>query len=120
MLLMTHISQKRKLALTLSFALAAFAAIGFSRPHAPGGQEQRGKVWRPTRIPAGVNFVGSQACAECHKNKVEVQEKSSMGLALEFVAEAPTLRSHERLPFRDGKISYEIVRNGDQSIYTVT
>src|SRR6266540_1612979 len=78
--------RKRKLALTLSLAFTAFAAFGFSRPPAPGEQAQRGKVWRPTRIPAGVNFVGSQACAECHKNKVEVQEKSSMGLALEIDA----------------------------------
>ena len=117
---MNHPHRKRKLALTVSLALAAFAAFGFSGLPALSGHAQRGKVWRPTRIPAGVNFVGSQACAECHKDKVAVQEKSSMGLALEFVAEAPTLRSHERLPFRDGKFSYEIVRKGDQSIYTVT
>ncbi len=83
-------------------------------------QAQRGKVWRPTRIPAGVKFVGAQACVECHKSKVAVQEKSSMGLALELVAESPILSSHQRLTFRDGKFSYEIVRKGDQSIYTVT
>jgi hypothetical protein len=118
--LMKHNYRKRKLALTLSLALAVFAAIGFSRPTAPGEQAQRGKVWRPTKIPAGVNFVGSQACAECHKNKVEVQEKSSMGLALEIVAESPILGSHKLLAFRDGKFSYEIVRKGDQSVYTVT
>ncbi|HZF38120.1 MAG TPA: hypothetical protein VE715_04815, partial [Blastocatellia bacterium] len=117
---MTHSRQKRKLALTLSLALAAFAAFGFSRPAAPSEQAQQGKVWRPTRIPTGVNFVGSQACADCHKNKVAVQEKSSMGLALELVAEAPILSSHKRLEFRDGKFSYEIVRKGNQSIYTVT
>src|SRR5262249_15243271 len=117
---MKHIRQMRKLALTVSLVLAASAAFGFSRPPAPSGPAQRSKVWRPTRVPAGVNFTGSQACAECHKNKAEVQEKSSMGLALELVAEAPTLSSHKRLPFRDGKFSYEIVRNGDQSIYTVT
>src|SRR5215471_17415925 len=102
-LLMTHIHRKKKLALTLSLALAAFAAFGFSRPSAPGEQAQRGKVWRPTRIPIGVNFVGSQVCAECHKGKVEVQEKSSMGLALELVAVAPVLRSHKRLTYRDDK-----------------
>src|SRR5262249_51245513 len=109
-----------KLASTVSLALAAFAAFGFSRPPAPGEQTQRGKVWRPTRIPAGVNFVGSQACAECHQSKVAVQEKSSMGLALELVAEAAILSSHERLTFREGKFSYEIIRKGNQSIYAVT
>jgi len=117
---MNHIQQKRKLAVTVSLALAAFAAFGFSRPHAPSEQAQRGKVWRPTRIPAGVNFIGSQACVECHKSKVEIQEKSSMGLALEHVAESPILSTHKRLTFRVGKFSYEIIRKGDQSIYTVT
>src|SRR5262249_17759724 len=53
-------------------------------------------------------------------DKVAVQEKSSMGLALELVAEASILSSHKRLEFRDGKFSYEIVRKGDQSVYTVT
>ncbi len=119
-MLMTHIRLKRKLALTLSLAFAAFAAFGFSSPPAPGGQAQRGKVWRPTKIPAGVDFVGSQVCAECHKDKVAVQGNSSMGLALELVPEASILSSRKRLDFRDGKFSYEIVRKGDQSIYTVT
>src|SRR5262249_35269468 len=117
---MNYTNRRRKFALTVSLALAAFAAFGFSRPPARSGPAQRGKVWRPTRIPAGVNFTSSQACAECHKDKVAVQEKSSMGLALELVAEAPTLRSHKRLTIRTGKFSYEIIRDGDQSIYTVT
>lgn len=117
---MKRVSQKRKLALTLSFAVAAFATFGFSLSPTSSEQAQRGKIWRPTRIPAGVNFIGSQACAECHRNLVETQEKSSMGLALEFVAESPILSSHKRLTFRQGKFSYEIVRKGNQSIYTVT
>src|SRR5215813_15310144 len=117
---MNHLYQKRKLALTLSLVFTAFAAFGFSLPHSPSKQAQRGKVWRPTRIPAGVDFVGSQVCAECHKDKAAVQGNSSMGLALELVAEAQILSSHKRLDFRDGKFSYEIVRKGDQSVYTVT
>ncbi|HKQ76936.1 MAG TPA: multiheme c-type cytochrome [Blastocatellia bacterium] len=117
---MNHIQQKRKLALTVTLALSAFGAFGFSHPHALSEPSQRAKVWRPTKIPAGVNFTGSQACVECHKSKVAVQEKSSMGLALEFVAESPILSSNQRLTFRDGKFTYEIVRKGNQSIYTVT
>src|SRR5262245_62982182 len=84
---MNHLRQKRKLALMLSLALAAVAAFGFSRPPAPSEQAQRGKVWRPTRIPAGVNFVGSQVCAECHKDKVAVQERSE-----EHTSELQSLR----------------------------
>ena len=117
---MTNSRQKRKLALVVSLAVIAFVALGFSRTVKPNNQTPRVKIWRPTKIPAGVNFTGSQACAECHQNKVAIQEKSSMGLALEIVADAPILKSHERLTFRDGKFSYEIIRKGDQSIYSVT
>src|SRR5262245_53914189 len=86
-LLMNYTNRRRKLALTVSLAFVAFAAFGFSRPPAPSEQAQRGKVWRPTRIPAGVNYAGSQACAECHKDKVAVQERSE-----EHTSELQSLR----------------------------
>src|SRR5262245_3233441 len=117
---MKNTDRKRKLALTVSLALAAFAAFGFARSAAPGEQSQRARIWRPAKVPAGAKFTGSQICVECHKNKVAVQEKSSMGRALELVAESPILISNKRLSFQNGKFSYEIIRKGDQSIYTVT
>ena len=43
-----------------------------------------------------------------------------MGRALETVAECDILRSHPKLTFHEGVYSFEIVRKGDQSIYTVT
>jgi hypothetical protein len=43
-----------------------------------------------------------------------------MGHALEPVATCTILRAHPRLTFRQGPYSYEIVRQGEASIYTVT
>lgn len=108
------------MSLAAALVLVAFAAFGFSRSSALSEGAQQSRIWRPTRIPADVNFVGSQACAECHRSKVAVQEQSAMGRALEHVAEAPILRAHERLTFKQGRFSYEIIRKGDQSIYVVT
>src|SRR6266436_7209841 len=43
-----------------------------------------------------------------------------MGRALEPVATSEILRAHSRLTFRSGPYAHEIVRHGDQSLYTVT
>lgn len=109
--------RKRRLGLAVLLAWAS-AALGFS--FAPQGAKPTGPVWNPTKVPAGTEFVGNQACAECHKSKARVHAASAMGRALEPVAEAPILSSHARLTFKQGKYAYEIVRQGKQSIFTVT
>ncbi len=43
-----------------------------------------------------------------------------MSNALEPVAACDILKSHPKLEFRDGKYSYEITRQGDESIYKVS
>jgi hypothetical protein len=43
-----------------------------------------------------------------------------MAHALETVAECEILRDHQKLTFRDGVYSYEILRDGNRSIYNVT
>ena len=43
-----------------------------------------------------------------------------MGRALEPVATSEILRAHPRLAFRSGPYAHEIVRRGDQSLYSVT
>jgi hypothetical protein len=43
-----------------------------------------------------------------------------MGTALERVATAKVLSTHPRLTFKSGAYSYELVRKGDQSVYSVT
>ena len=59
-------------------------------------------------------------CASCHRSEALAQPSTSMGHALEAVADCTILRSNPKLAFRHGAYSYLIVREGDRSIYSVT
>ncbi len=96
----------------LSFA--ALLAVGLTFSQSPK------RMWTPNKVPANTQFVGTQACAECHSDKVKSHAKTTMGRALETVAAAEILRNHPKLTFRAGPYSYEILRQGEQSIYNVT
>ena len=100
-----------KLVLLGAVALCV-AQFTFSTPQA--------RRWSPNKVPANTIFVGTQACAECHGDKVKSHAKTTMGRALETVATAEILRNHPKLNFRTGPYSYEILRQGEQSLYTVT
>jgi len=82
-----------------------------------GGNVQATTSWRPNRKDA--KYVGPQACSKCHEEEVS-QHSTAMGKAMEPAAATVVLRSYPRLTFRNGKYSYEIIRHGEQSIYTVT
>lgn len=99
-----------KYSLFIGFLLAA----SFAFP------QKKKPMWRPNKVPAGLTFVGSQACAECHASKVKSQAQTLMGLALEPVATSRILTKFPKLTFRSGPYSYEITRQGDQSLYTVS
>src|SRR5260221_13941708 len=85
-------------------------------------QSQRDAVsrWRPTHELAGVRYVGSSACAQCHNPLTAKRLANSMSRALEPVESCEILKSHPRLNFRNGSYSYQIVRDGKQSIYTIS
>ncbi len=72
----------------------------------PGGQTGR--------------YAGSQACVACHEEIVAKQRATAMGSALERIGSCRILRSHPDLKFQNGKYSYRIERQGEQSIYTVS
>jgi hypothetical protein len=59
-------------------------------------------------------------CATCHKTEALSQPATSMGHALERVADCTILREHPRLSFRYGRYTYTITRQGQRSIYSVT
>ena len=73
--------------------------------------------WRPEK---NAKYVGPQACAKCHQQEAQTQHATAMGKALEPVATSEVLRSNQRLTFRSGPYTYQITRQGDQSIYSVT
>src|SRR3989441_5259656 len=86
---------------------------GMSDGRAPGSTP-----WRPSKKDA--RYTGPRACAKCHAEESATQHLTAMGRALEPLATSEILRAHPRLMFRSGPYAHEIVRRGDQSLYTVT
>jgi hypothetical protein len=86
------------------------------------GQSQRDAFtkWRPTRELAGVGFVGSNVCAQCHAAEGATRFANAMSRALEPVDRCEVLERHPRLNFRIGSYNYQIVREGKRSTYTIT
>jgi hypothetical protein len=103
--------RRRRVAVILAFA-ALLLPVSFA--------QEKKRFWKPTFAPVGTEFVGHQVCAECHEERVKGQRQSAMGMAMEPVDEARILSAHSRLLFRLGKYSWEIVREGKQSRYSVT
>lgn len=76
--------------------------------------------WRPTHELAGVRYVGSGACAQCHAALTAERQPNAMSRALEPVESCEILKANPRLNFRNGAYNYQIVREGKQSIYTIS
>ncbi len=83
-------------------------------------QKSLAERWHPRKVPAGVEFVGDQVCAECHKNKVVTHAQTGMAMAMETVADSKVLTENPNMTMRSGQYSYEIKRKDKQSFYTVT
>jgi hypothetical protein len=104
-----------------SVLLAFFGAVVLSLGFDQNAQtQQSARRWYPTRVPSGAGFVGDQVCAECHKERVIAQRKSSMGMAMEPVAESLILTARPVMTFEVGNYKYEIARRDKQSFYAVT
>ncbi len=69
---------------------------------------------------SSAQYVGAAACAECHAAEAGTQGTTPMALAAQPAAESSILREHPRLSFRLEPYSYQIVREGEKSIYSVS
>jgi hypothetical protein len=78
------------------------------------------RVLFPIVVAVAAQAGPRQDCATCHRAQAVSQPETSMGHALESVASCGILRAHPRLALRVGSYSYQIERQGDRSIYTVT
>jgi hypothetical protein len=106
--------------LMLGFGAAAFFCNPLKLQSQSAGKSFAPAMeWRATHARAGENYVGNQACAECH-TQTETQDKTPMGKALELGAECRILKANPKLSFQSGPYSYSITRQGAQSIYSVT
>jgi hypothetical protein len=71
------------------------------------------------RLSAGSD-ASPGACAACHRAQTEAFAQSAMTRALESGAKAEILRANPKLAVKLGAYSYEIARDGERSIYTVS
>jgi len=69
---------------------------------------------------AGNAFVGSKVCAQCHALEAKTHLHSAMAQALSLVGDCQILSTRPRLTFRNGSYNYQIRRQGNRSIYSVT
>ncbi|MBI3652815.1 MAG: hypothetical protein HY231_17465 [Acidobacteria bacterium] len=110
----------------LSIVLLFLAAVARWLPLTANSQSARSQQgatindWRPHQLVNNAEFLGAQACAECHRTKVASQTPTHMGKALILAAEADILRRHPKLTYRQTPYFYQIARQGNRQIYTVT
>jgi hypothetical protein len=105
---------------------AALSAVRAQSPEAspislPTGVRVRKAGWWPTKGEAArAEYVGSEACADCHELKNETQERSAMAHAAAHASDSERLRDHSQLSARSGGFSYEIATNRRQSTLRVS
>jgi hypothetical protein len=120
---MLSVRDKIRAGITLGFF---FAVVCFGGTRAPRAQvpsmSEGGKAnatpWRPNSKT--LKYLGAAVCAKCHKEESAFQHTTSMGTALEPAATSRVLSAHQLLSFKSGPYAYQIVRKGNQSLYTVT
>lgn len=61
-----------------------------------------------------------ETCARCHREQTAAFAGTAMAQALHSAKDSEILRTNPRLAVTMGKYSYEIVRQGDESIYSVS
>ncbi|MEP6924066.1 MAG: multiheme c-type cytochrome [Pyrinomonadaceae bacterium] len=111
-----------KLILIIStLALLAFAFC--FKPDPLSGQERVQKSdllanWRPMQDVSGISYVGSDKCIQCHENAAQLS--TSMAHALLTPTHNKVLNEQPLLTFRNGDYFYELKRQGEVDLYTVT
>jgi cytochrome c554/c'-like protein len=75
--------------------------------------------WRPNAETRGVRFIGNNACADCHQ-KEATQLNTPMAHALEVAPDCKIVNARGKMTFRNGPYSYEISRQGQAVVYTVS
>src|ERR1700689_5918679 len=106
--------------------LGSFARSGKSLPAVPASvpmaTDDRVQLpgWWPTKGTASRDeFLGPNACAECHASKFRTQKETPMAHAALRPIDSETLRSHAHLTFSLPPYTSQITRQPDGSLYSV-
>src|ERR1044072_9223160 len=76
------------------FLLAVFI-VAVGRPILTS--QNLAQKWNPRRVPEGTEFVGDQACAECHKKAFAPCANTGMALAMEPIPDSQVLTDNPKL-----------------------
>lgn len=77
--------------------------------------------WWPTKGTVGrEEFVGPDACYDCHELKAEAQEQTGMYRTASRASDSKQLREHSHLDFQQGPFHYEIESHADKSVMTIS
>jgi hypothetical protein len=108
------------------FALGSPQNIGAQSNHSsaislPTELRVKSPGWWPTKgTSSREEYVGSEACFECHESKSESQSQTAMAQAAIRAADSKALREHGHLAFRTGSYSSEITTQAGKSTLSVT
>src|SRR5437868_3150852 len=102
----------KKILMLVAFGCSAVLCL--LSPRSPRSQAQaqadtplsKLSQWQ-SRDYAGVQYVGSRACALCHAGKAATQATTPMAHALEPADDVKVLRRNPRLSFRNGAYRYQ-------------
>jgi hypothetical protein len=112
---------KKRLLIGIVILLSCLAGVlVLLGPSRVSGQISSPRRWNPRRAPSNAVFLGDSACGECHKKIFGTHAQSGMAISMERVAESAVLSANPQLRFQNGPYTYEIKRDGKQSIYSVT
>jgi hypothetical protein len=111
--------RNQKIVLLVGMLCFAFSLWSLTSSHAQAQRDAFSK-WRPTHELAGVKYVGSAACARCHAPLTNKRLANPMSRALAPVESCEELKTHPRLSFSNLPFNYQIVREGNRSIYTIS
>lgn len=76
--------------------------------------------WQPTIATPDASYAGDSACATCHVTEAAAQRETLMAKALSRPEESEVLRSNPRLTFKKGRFAYEVRREGQSEVYSVS
>ena len=71
-------------------------------------------------LAAGAPSETGKECASCHAAQARSQPATPMANALESASVCDILQTNPKLTWSDGQYSYQVVRDRDRSVYTVT
>jgi hypothetical protein len=75
--------------------------------------------WRPNGDTRGIRWIGNKACIDCHPRMASYLN-TPMAQALEVAPDCRIVTGRGRLTFRNGPYTYELSRQGNTVLYSVT